>query len=131
MQIMIKLRWRILSMKIIKTEEDYELALAKAYSLMQEDFKLGSDKADELDLITLLIEHYEEAHYPILPPNPIAAIKFRLEQLDKTPTELSRILGARSRQSEILSGKRKLSLNMIRKLHEVLNIPAESLIGAY
>ena len=121
----------MLSMKIIKTEEDYELALAKAYSLMQEDFKLGSDKADELDLITLLIEHYEEAHYPILPPNPIAAIKFRLEQLDKTPTELSKILGARSRQSEILSGKRKLSLNMIRKLHEVLNIPAESLIGAY
>ncbi|TDG35638.1 helix-turn-helix domain-containing protein [Pedobacter changchengzhani] len=64
-------------------------------------------------------------------PSPLEAIKFRLEQLGKTQTELSKIFGARSRQSEILSGKQKLSLNMIRKLHEVLNIPAESLIGAY
>ena len=118
-------------MKIIKTEKEYETALAKAYLLMQEDFELGSEKADELDLITLLIEHYEEAHYPVMPPSPIEAIKFRLEQLGKSETELSKILGARSRQSEILSGKRKLSLNMIRKLHEVLNIPAESLIGVY
>lgn len=115
-------------MKIIKTETEYELALAKAYILMQEDFELGSEKADELDLITLLIEHYEEAHYPISPPSPIEAIKFRLAQLGKTETELSKILGARSRQSEILSGKRKLSLSMIRKLREILKIPAESLL---
>ncbi|MFW0715843.1 helix-turn-helix domain-containing protein [Pedobacter sp. N23S346] len=118
-------------LKIIKTEEEYELALKKAYLLMQENIVLGSEQADELELLALLIEHYEEAQYPILPPSPIDAIKFRLEQLGKTPTELSKIFGARSRQSEILNGKRKLSLNMIRKLHEVLNIPAESLIGAY
>lgn len=118
-------------LKVIKTEEEYELALEKAYLLMQQDIKLDTKQADELDLVTLLIEHYEESHYPILPPSPIEAIKFRLEQLGKSSAELSKILGARSRQSEILSGKRKLSLSMIRKLHEVLNIPAESLISAY
>ncbi|PWS27031.1 transcriptional regulator [Pedobacter yonginense] len=118
-------------LKIIKTEDDYESALEKAYLLMQNDIVLGSKQADELELLTLLIEHYEESHYPILPPSPIEAIKFRLEQLNKAPSELSKILGARSRQSEILSGKRKLSLSMIRKLHAVLHIPAESLIGAY
>ncbi|MCZ4225506.1 helix-turn-helix domain-containing protein [Pedobacter rhodius] len=118
-------------LKIIKTEQEYELALEKAYMLIQKDIVVGSEESDELELITLLIEHYEESHYPILPPSPIEAIKFRLEQLGKTPTELSKIFGARSRQSEILNGKRKLSLSMIRKLHEVLNIPAESLIGAY
>jgi HTH-type transcriptional regulator/antitoxin HigA len=118
-------------LRVIKTEQEYELALEKAYLLMQEEIELNTKQADELDLLTLLIEHYEQSYYPILPPSPIEAIKFRLEQLDKSPSELSKILGARSRQSEILSGKRKLSLSMIRKLHEVLNIPAESLIGAY
>ncbi|WP_240775121.1 helix-turn-helix domain-containing protein [Pedobacter xixiisoli] len=105
--------------------------LEKAYSLMQEYLVLDTKQVDELDLLTLLIEHYEEAHYPVLPPSPIDAIKFRLEQLGKPESELAEILGARSRQSEILSGKRKLSLSMIRKLHEVLNIPAASLIRAY
>ena len=84
-----------------------------------------------LELSTLLIEHYEKEHYSISTPSPIEAIKFRLEQLGKSSSELSKILGARSRQSEILSGKRKLSLNMIRKLHDVLQIPAKSLIAEY
>lgn len=118
-------------LRIIKTEQEYELALEKAYLLMQQNIEINTPQADELDLLTLLIEHYEEANYPILPPSPIDAIKFRLEQMGKSPTELSKILGARSRQSEILSGKRKLSLSMIRKLHEALNIPAESLIRVY
>ncbi len=117
-------------LRVIKSEQEYELALEKAYSLMQID-SLTDKQADDLDLLTLLIEHYEESHYPILPPSPIEAIKFRLEQMGKPESELSKILGARSRQSEILSGKRKLSLSMIRKLHEALNIPAASLIGAY
>lgn len=118
-------------LKVIKTESEYEEALAKAYELIQEDFENESKAADELELLTLLIEHYEEQRYPIAPPSPIAAIKFRLEQLGKPISELSEILGARSRQSEILSCKRKLSLNMIIKLHKVLGIPAESLIGEY
>ncbi|GGI22179.1 type II toxin-antitoxin system HigA family antitoxin [Pedobacter mendelii] len=90
-------------LKIIKTEEEYELALEKAYSLLQEDIVLGSDQADELELITLLIEHYEEANYPIMPSSPIEAIKFRLDQLGKTQTELSKMFVVRSGQSEILS----------------------------
>ncbi len=118
-------------LRIIKTEGEYEDALSRSYILIQEDSKEGSAQADELELLTLLIEHYEKEHYPISPPSPIAAIKFRLEQLGKTTSELADILGARSRQSEILSGKRKLSLSMIRKLHQILGIPAESLIGEY
>lgn len=118
-------------LKILKSEEEYEDALAQAYELIQEDLEEGNKKSDELELLTLLIEHYEKQYYPILPPTPIEAIKFRLEQLGKPASELSEILGARSRQSEILSGKRKLSLSMIRKLHEVLGIPAESLIMEY
>nr|WP_294901137.1 transcriptional regulator [uncultured Pedobacter sp.] len=117
--------------KIIKTEDEYEDALSKAYELIQKDVGEDSGKSDELELLTLLIEHYEKEHYPISAPSPIEAIKFRLEQLNKPVSELSKILGARSRQSEILSGKRKLSLAMIRKLHSVLGIPAESLILEY
>jgi len=118
-------------LRVIKTEDEYEDALAKAYTLIQEDIEAESEKLDELELLTLLIEHYEKEHYPISAPSPIEAIKFRLEQLNKPVSELSEILGARSRQSEILSGKRKLSLAMIRKLHSVLGIPAESLILEY
>lgn len=118
-------------LKVIKTENEYDEALAKAYNLIQENIEEGSAKSDELELPTLLIEHYEKEHYPIVAPSPIEAIKFRLEQLNKPVSELSEILGARSRQSEILSGKRKLSLAMIRKLHQVLGIPAESLILEY
>ncbi len=118
-------------LKVIKTEEEYEDALAHVYELMQLDLDTDSSKSEELELFSLVIEYYEIANYPIAPPSPIEAIKFRLEQLNKPTSALSEILGARSRQSEILSGKRKLSLSMIRKLHEVLGIPAESLIGEY
>ncbi len=118
-------------LRVIKTEDEYENALARAYDLIQEHVEEGGDKCDELELLTLLVEHYEKEHYPISAPSPIEAIKFRLERLNKPVSELSEILGARSRQSEILSGKRKLSLAMIRKLHHVLGIPAESLILKY
>lgn len=76
-------------------------------------------------------KEYENEHYSVSQPNPLEAIKFRLEQMNMSETELSEILGARSRKSEILSGKRKLSLAMIRKLKEKLNIPAEVLIQSY
>lgn len=117
--------------KVIKTEHEYEDALERAYDLMQMDLAEGSTELDELEAISLFIEHYEDKHYPIAPPTPIEAITFRLEQLGKEKSELARILGTRARQSEILSGKRKLSLEMIRKLHAILGIPAESLIAAY
>ncbi len=118
-------------LKVIKTEDEYESALERAYTLMQLETSETSEEYNELEILSLLIDHYEEKAYPIAPPSPIEAIRFRLEQLGKDTSELSRLFGARSRQSEILSGKRKLSLGMIRKLHYELQIPAESLIAPY
>jgi HTH-type transcriptional regulator/antitoxin HigA len=79
----------------------------------------------------MLVKQYELQHFPVPRPKPLEAIRFRLEQMAMSEAELSEILGYRSRKSEILSGKRKLNLAMIRKLHEVLKIPAEVLIQAY
>lgn len=118
-------------LKPIKNKEDYEKALDRAYELMQLDLTLGSEASDELEVLSLLIKEYEHENYPIPKPHPIEAIKFRLEQSGISESELSKILGARSRKSEILSGKRKLSLTMIRKLHATLNIPASVLIQDY
>lgn len=98
---------------------------------MQLDLADNSLELDELEALSLFIEYYEDKHYLIAAPSPIDAITFRLEQLGKEKGELAKILGTRARQSEILSGKRKLSLGMIHKLHAVLGIPAESLIAAY
>jgi HTH-type transcriptional regulator/antitoxin HigA len=118
-------------LKPIKTEKDYNNALAHVYELMQTDIVEGSDISDELEILSLLIKEYELVHYPVSYPNPIEAIKFRMEQMNLSENELSDILGTRSRKSEILSGKRKLSLSMIRKLADVLHIPANVLIQAY
>jgi len=98
---------------------------------MQKDLKPESKDSDELEILSILIKEYEQEHYPVPNPSPLEAIKFRLEQMGMSEAELSDILGYRSRKSEILSGKRKLSLAMIRKLNEVLHIPAEVLIQAY
>ena len=118
-------------LKVIKNEREYEDALGRVYNLMQMNLADSSPELDELEALSLFIEHYEDKHYPIAPPSPIDAITFRLDQLGKEKSELAKILGTRARQSEILSGKRKLSLEMIRKLHAILGIPAESLIAAY
>jgi HTH-type transcriptional regulator/antitoxin HigA len=117
-------------LKPIKNNQQYEDALARAYALMQKDIKPDSKTSDELEVLSILIKEYENEHFPVLKPNPIEAIKFRLDQMNMSEAELSEILGYRSRKSEILSGKRKLSLSMIRKLNEVLRIPAEVLIKA-
>lgn len=118
-------------LKPIKTKKEYGAALARVYELMQKDLKAGSKLSDELEVLSILVEAYEKEHYPIPPPHPIEAIKFRLEQMGIDEKELTRILGGRSRKSEILNGRRKLSLNMIRELHKKLSIPAETLIAAY
>ena len=115
----------------IRTEEQYETALERTHALMQTDLVEGSATGDEFEILTMLIEAYEQKHYSIAPPHPIEAIKFRLDQLGMSETELNVLLGSRSRKSEILSGKRKLNLSMIRVLHEKLQIPAESLLLAY
>lgn len=115
----------------IRTNKQHEIYLARAYELMQKDIKANTEESDELEILSILIEQYEKEKYPIDPPNPIEAILFRLEQKGLKKSELQKIIGSRSRVSEILSGKRKLSLNMIRKLHEKLGIPANSLIREY
>ena len=118
-------------LKPIKTVEQYNTALARVYELMQTDLKEGSSSSDELEVLSILIKEYELVHHTVPSPNPLEAIKFRLDQMGISEKELGDILGYRSRKSEILSGKRKLSLAMIRKLNEILNIPAEVLIQAY
>lgn len=118
-------------LKPIKTEEQYHDALAHVYELMQLYVKEGSSASDELEVLSILIKEYELVRHPIPSPNPLEAIKFRLDQMGISEKDLGDILGYRSRKSEILSGKRKLSLAMIRKLNEILHIPAEVLIQAY
>ena len=118
-------------LKPIRTEDQYNEALAHVYELMQENVKEESTESDELEVLSILIKEYENEHYQIPAPNPIDAIKFRLDQMGLSEAELGSILGYRSRKSEILSGKRKLSLSMIRRLNKILNIPAKVLIQAY
>lgn len=118
-----------MKVKVIKTEEDYNQALNRFENIFHAP--ANTKDGDEAELLSLLIEKYEEEHYPIEAPDPIEAIKFRMEQMEMSNKELAQIIGYKSRVSEIFSKKRKLSLNMIRSLHEKLNIPYESLIGNY
>ena len=118
-------------LKPIKNNHQYETALAKIYDLMQQDLRKDSKESDELEILSILVKTYENENFPVPKPNPLDAIKFRLEQMNMTEADLSDILGYRSRKSEVLSGKRRLSLEMIRRLHEKLNIPAEVLIQSY
>jgi len=121
-------------LKPIRTKKDYKAALNRIYELMHSrpsGLKVNSDEYNELDLLTILVEKYEEQHYPIDLPDPVEAIKFRLEQLGLGTSALASILGSKSRASEILNRKRKLSISMIRSLHIKLKIPASSLISDY
>lgn len=118
-------------LKPIKTKKDCDIALERVYNLMQKDIIPNSKESDELEILSILIKEFESKNFKLPKPNPIEAIRFRLEQQNMSEKDLSEILGYRSRKSEILSGKRKLSLTMIRKLHEELKIPASSLIQVY
>ena len=115
-------------LKPIRNEKDYERALAEVEVLW--GAKAGTPKGDRLDILATLIEAYETEHYPMDPPDPIEAIKFRMEQQGLSRKDLEEILGTRTRVSEVLNRKRGLSINMIRALHEKLGISAEILIGA-
>ena len=122
---------QLVVIKPIKSKRQYETYLQKASALMQQDLRPNSNESDEFELLTILIEAYEKQHYDISPPHPIEAILFRLDQLGMKKSQLKEILGHRSRINEILSGKRKLSLAMIRNLNAALQIPAEVLIKEY
>ncbi|HZR16249.1 MAG TPA: DNA-binding protein [Verrucomicrobiae bacterium] len=113
--------------KIIKTKREYEAALARIDKLM--DAAPNTPQGDELELLSLLVHDYEEKKFPIAKPDPIAAIRFRMEQQGLAPKDLVPLLGSRSRVSEVLSGRRGLSLKMIRALVLRLRIPAELLLG--
>jgi HTH-type transcriptional regulator/antitoxin HigA len=118
-----------MNLKLIKTKKDYQLALDRLEVIF--DVKKGTKEGDELEILGILISQYENEHFPIDLPDPIEAIKFRMEQLGYTQTDLAKVVGLKSRASEILNKKRKLSLEMIRQLHEKLNIPTDVLIQAY
>jgi HTH-type transcriptional regulator/antitoxin HigA len=118
-----------MNIKPIKTKEDYELAMTRLETLF--DAKKGTSKGDELEVLSLLIDKYENDNFPIELPDPVEAIKFRMEQLGLTQTDLARVVGQKSRASEILNRKRKLSLEMIRQLHSSWHIPTEVLVQAY
>jgi HTH-type transcriptional regulator / antitoxin HigA len=112
--------------KPIRTEADYEAALAEIQNLW--GAKLGTPRGDRLDVLATLVDAYENEHYPMDPPDPIEAIKFRMEQQGLTRKDLEAIIGTRTRIAEVLSGKRGLSIAMIRRLHDKLGISAEVLI---
>jgi HTH-type transcriptional regulator/antitoxin HigA len=118
-----------MEIKLIKTEQDYAQALHRLETIF--DAAPGTPEGDELDVLTLLITAYENDHFPIDLPDPVEAIKFRMEQLGYSQSDLAKIIGLKSRASEILNRKRKLSLEMIRQLHIALGIPTDVLIQAY
>ncbi|HWK05426.1 MAG TPA: helix-turn-helix domain-containing protein [Puia sp.] len=118
-----------MTVELIKTKKDYQNALVRLESIF--DAKPGTSAGDELEILGYLIDKYELEQFPIDFPDPIEAIKFRMEQLGYDQTDLAGVVGLKSRASEILNKKRKLTLEMIRKLHTALNIPTDVLIQNY
>lgn len=114
---------------IIKNEKQYQAYLKRMNEIF--NAKEGTPESDELDMLALVLEKYEEEHYPIDAPDPIEAIKFMMEQTGMDDKKLGAILNSRSRASEILNRKRKLSIAHIRKINEHLKIPADVLIKDY
>ena len=112
--------------KPIRGEKDYEAALAEVERLW--GAKSGTPRGDRLDVLATLIEAYEDKHFPTDQPDPIEAIKFRMEQQGLTRKDLGEMIGTRTRVAEVLARKRGLSISMIRRLHAKLGIPAEVLI---
>jgi HTH-type transcriptional regulator/antitoxin HigA len=118
-----------MELKPIRTEKEYEKALKRLDEIF--DSEPGTKEGDELEVLALIIEDYEEKHYPIEPPHPIEAIKFRMEQMGMKQKDLGDILGHKSRASEILNNKRKLTLKMIRRISKKLNISTDVLVKEY
>ena len=116
-----------MKIKPIKTERDYRTALKEIERLW--DVKPNTPKGDRLEVLVTLVEAYEQKHYKVEPPDPVEAIKFRMEQLGLKSSDLAKILGGRSRVSEVLNRKRKLTVEMMRSLRKRLDIPAESLLA--
>lgn len=120
-------QFKYMEIKVLKTEADYYEALRSLEIVF--DAPADSIDGDKAELLSILIENYENQHYPIEAPNPIEAIKFRMEQMDMDNNDLAKIIGYKSRVSELFNKKRGLTLTMIRKIHHKMNIPYESLIA--
>jgi HTH-type transcriptional regulator/antitoxin HigA len=118
----------MVSVRPIKNKKDYNAAISEVERLWGSD--PNTPRGDKLDILLDLVEAYEARHYPIDPPYPLEAIKFRMEQMGYTRADLAELLGGQSRVTELFSGRRRLSLTMIRALHRDWGIPAESLIGS-
>jgi len=118
-----------MNIKLIKTETDYENALKRLEKIF--DAKIGTPESDEADILGLLIDEYEKKHYPIDASDPIEAIKIRMEEMHLKQVDLVKEIGGKSRVSEILNKKRKLTIEMIRKLTKRLNLSPGLLISDY
>lgn len=118
-----------MNIKVLKTEEDYSWALERFEEIFHAP--IDSPEGDEAEVLSIPVEKYEDENYPIDALNPIDAILYRMEQMDMNQNDLAEIIGYKSRVSEILNRKRKLNINMIRKLHDKMKIPYESLIANY
>lgn len=116
-----------MNIKPIRTEDDYAVAMARVDELWGAE--VGTPEGDELEVLALLIGKYEDERFPMPLSNPIEAIKFRMDQQGLTPRDLEPFIGPSGRVSEVLNGKRRLSLAMIKRLHDGLNIPYESLLA--
>jgi HTH-type transcriptional regulator/antitoxin HigA len=116
-----------MNIKPIKPERDYNFSIKRIEELW--GAKKDTVQGDELDLLATLVEAYELKHFPIAPPDPIDAIKFRMEQMNMTKADLVKYIGSQSRVSEILNRKRNLTLKMIKTLYKELKIPAETLLA--
>jgi HTH-type transcriptional regulator/antitoxin HigA len=115
--------------KVIKTDRDYNKALAMFEKIFLA--KKGTKESDDADILAMLIEQYENEHYQINAPDPIEAIKYRMEQQNLKQKDLAKYLGGKDKVSKILNRKRKLTLEMIRNLNEFLNIPLNALVKDY
>ena len=118
-----------MKLKVIKNEMDYNQALARLEQIFHAE--IDTKEGDEAEILSILIEKYEDENYPIGMPDPIEAIKFRMEQMNLNQKDLAEIMGFTSRVSEVLNKKRKLTLGMIRKLNTALNISTEVLVQEY
>jgi HTH-type transcriptional regulator/antitoxin HigA len=118
-----------MELKIIKTKKDYHIAMERFEEIFSA--KHGTKESNEADVISLLIQDYENKHFVIEAPTPLEAIKYRMEQQGLSNKDLAKILGYKSRVSDIFHSTRKLNLKMIRKLYEQLNIPLETLVKEY
>ena len=117
-----------MNIKPIRTAKDHKAALAEISKLMETDLDIGTPKGDRLDVLVTLVQAYELKHFPMALPDPVEAIKFRMEQQGLKPKDLEPMIGKSNRVYEVLTRKRSLTIGMIRKLHSGLGIPAQSLI---